>query len=55
LAQGDSTPSGQLALFAAHERSLREELSRLDVDRLTPLDALTHLHALVEFARKDRA
>jgi DNA mismatch repair protein MutS len=53
LAQGDGTQSGQLALFAARERSLREELSRIDVDRLTPLDALTRLHALVEMARKD--
>jgi DNA mismatch repair protein MutS len=53
LAQGDGAQSGQLALFAARERSLREELARLDVNQLTPLDALTHLHALVELARKD--
>ena len=53
LAQGDSPSTGQLALFAAQERTLREELSRLDVDRLTPLDALTRLHALVQLARKD--
>jgi len=53
LAQGEGTGSGQLALFSARERTLREELSRLDVDRLTPLDALTRLHALVELARKD--
>jgi DNA mismatch repair protein MutS len=53
LAQGDGTSSGQLALFAAREGSLREELSRIDVDRLTPLDALTRLHALVQLARKD--
>jgi len=54
LAQGETTSAGQLALFAARERSLREDLSRIDVDRLTPLDALTRLHALVELARKDR-
>ena len=53
LAQGDGAQSGQLALFAARERSLREELARLDVNQLTPLDALTRLHALVELARKD--
>jgi DNA mismatch repair protein MutS len=53
LAQGDGTPSGQLTLFAARERTLREELSRIEIDRLTPLDALTRLHALVELARKD--
>ncbi len=32
--------------------SLRDELAALDVDRLTPLDALTRLHALVEAARR---
>jgi DNA mismatch repair protein MutS len=53
LAQGDGAPSGQLALFAARERSLREELARIEVNQLTPLDALTRLHALVELARKD--
>jgi len=53
LAQGDGAQSGQLALFAARERGLREELARLDVNQLTPLDALTRLHALVELARKD--
>jgi len=31
---------------------LRDELVALDVDRLTPLDALTRLHALVEAARR---
>ena len=53
LAQGNGAASGQLALFAAREHSLREELARINVDQLTPLDALTRLHALVEAARKD--
>ncbi|MBP1685463.1 MAG: mutS-1 [Deltaproteobacteria bacterium] len=53
LAQGETAPSGQLTLFAARERSLREDLSRIDVDRLTPLEALTRLHALVQLARED--
>jgi DNA mismatch repair protein MutS len=53
LASHDGVQSGQLALFAARERALRDELSRIDVERLTPLDALTRLHALVELARKD--
>jgi DNA mismatch repair protein MutS len=53
LAQGNGVPSGQLALFAQREHSLREELARINVDQLTPLDALTRLHALVEAARKD--
>jgi DNA mismatch repair protein MutS len=53
LAEGNGAASGQLALFAAREHSLREELARINIDQLTPLDALTRLHALVEFARKD--
>jgi DNA mismatch repair protein MutS len=52
LAQGNGAPSGQLALFAAHEAKLREELARINIDQLTPLDALTRLHVLVELARK---
>ena len=54
LAQGNGAAAGQLALFGARELQLREELMRIDVDRLTPLDALTRLHTLVELARKDR-
>jgi DNA mismatch repair protein MutS len=53
LAQGSGAAAGQLALFGQRERLLRDELLRLDIDRLTPLDALTRLHALVELARKD--
>jgi DNA mismatch repair protein MutS len=53
LAQGNGAQSGQLALFGPREQRLREELANIDVDRLTPLDALTRLHALVELARKD--
>jgi DNA mismatch repair protein MutS len=52
LAQGHAPASAQLALFGAAERRLRDELVALDVDRLTPLDALTRLHALVEAARR---
>jgi DNA mismatch repair protein MutS len=54
LAQGNGAAPAQLALFAAGERRLRDELARIDVDRLTPLEALTRLHALIELARKDR-
>jgi DNA mismatch repair protein MutS len=42
----------QLALFGAAERQLRAELAGLDLDRMTPLDALTRLHELREAARK---
>ena len=43
---------GQLGLFTGQERRLRDELVSMDVDRLTPLDALTRLHQLVQLARK---
>jgi DNA mismatch repair protein MutS len=52
LAQGNGAPTGQLALFGPREQRLRDELSAIDVERLTPLDALTRLHALVELARR---
>jgi DNA mismatch repair protein MutS len=43
---------GQLALFAAAEERLAAELTAIDVDRLTPVDALNRLHLLVELARR---
>jgi DNA mismatch repair protein MutS len=52
LAEGNGARAEQLALFGPREQRLRDELSAIDVDRLTPLDALTRLHALVELARK---
>ena len=53
LAQGEGGQSGQLALFAARERAVREALAAIDVNQLTPVEALTRLSALVEMARKD--
>ncbi len=53
LAQGERGQSGQLALFAARERAVREALAAVDVNQLTPVEALTRLHLLVEMARKD--
>jgi DNA mismatch repair protein MutS len=52
LAQGNAEPPPQLSLFAAREDRLRSELAALDVDHLTPLEALTRLHGLVELARR---
>ncbi len=52
LAEGNGGHAGQLALFGARERQLRDELSRIDVNQLTPVDALGRLHALVELARR---
>jgi DNA mismatch repair protein MutS len=43
--------SSQLSLFAPHD-GLRRELSELDVDSLTPLQAITRLYELVEQAKR---
>lgn len=53
LARGSSenTP-GQMPLFGGVEYKVCEELRSLDVSRLTPIEALNFLHALVEDAKK---
>ena len=45
--------AGQLDLFGDASAALRRELAALDVDAMTPLEALTRLHALVERARRE--
>jgi DNA mismatch repair protein MutS len=52
LAEGNGTTAGQLALFGARDGKLREELANIDVNQLTPLEALTRLHALIEMAKQ---
>jgi len=42
----------QMALFGSLDRRLREELKRVDVARLTPLEAINLLHTLAEEAKK---
>jgi DNA mismatch repair protein MutS len=42
----------QMGLFAAVENRLRDELSRLDPSRMTPIEALNMLHKLAEEAKK---
>jgi DNA mismatch repair protein MutS len=42
----------QMALFGSLDRKLREELKRVDVARLTPLEAINLLHTLSEEAKK---
>jgi DNA mismatch repair protein MutS len=42
----------QMGLFAAVETRLRDELSRLDPSRMTPIEALNLLHKLTEEAKK---
>ncbi len=54
LAQTEEAPAtAQLSLFGGDTR-LREELAEIDVDQMTPIEALTRLHALVVMARKGR-
>jgi DNA mismatch repair protein MutS len=42
----------QMALFASLERKLHEELARLDLSRVTPIEALNLLHKWSEEAKK---
>ncbi|GBD26428.1 DNA mismatch repair protein MutS [bacterium HR30] len=51
-AERDSTAPAQMPLFAPVTDFWREELARIDVDHLTPVEALLRLHALVERARR---
>jgi DNA mismatch repair protein MutS len=54
LAQHDDDAGGQLALFGNHRGKpdpLRGQLAGIEIDRLTPLDALTRLNELVRIAR----
>lgn len=53
LAEGRDGGGPQLPLFASPAHRLRDELAAIDVNQLTPLDALARLHALVERARRD--
>jgi DNA mismatch repair protein MutS len=42
----------QMALFGSVEHKLREELRRIDVSRMTPMEAMNLLHSLSEEAKK---
>jgi hypothetical protein len=44
-------PSRQLSLFPPAGEELRQELLRIDPERLTPFDALDLLRRLIEQAR----
>jgi DNA mismatch repair protein MutS len=44
----------QMVLFGAVDHKLREELKKVDVSVLTPIEALNLLHTLVEEAKKER-
>jgi DNA mismatch repair protein MutS len=49
----NEAPSMQMALFRQDD-GLARELSELDVDGLTPLQAITRLYELAERARRQR-
>ena len=48
----DAAAPAQMALFADAESRLREELRRLDVSTMTPMDAMNALYRLSEEAKK---
>ena len=54
LAVGNGAASGaaQLGLFAAADDRLRDELAAIEIDQLTPIDALNRLHQLIARARR---
>jgi len=41
----------QLELFRRPEQAVIEKLQKLDISKMTPLDALNHLNELMERAR----
>ncbi len=49
---GQSSEPVQMALFASADRKLREDLRRIDVTQLTPIEAMNLLHRLSEEAKK---
>jgi DNA mismatch repair protein MutS len=48
----ESSGPVQMALFTSVERRVREELERVDVTRMTPVEALNLLAKLSEEAKK---
>ena len=51
-ARSDAAAPAQMALFSEAESRLRDQLSRLDVSTMTPLDAMNALYRLTEEAKK---
>jgi DNA mismatch repair protein MutS len=50
-----NTEPVQMGLFGSLDRKLREELKRIDVSRMTPMEAMNVLHSLSEAAKNDDA
>ncbi|MFM8409673.1 MAG: MutS-related protein, partial [Alphaproteobacteria bacterium] len=53
-APGGAAGSGQLDLFGPTAGSLEHELASIEVDRMTPIEALARLHEIVERAKGGR-
>ncbi len=51
-AKREETAPAQMPLFASAADCWREELAGIDIDHLSPMEALLRLHALVERARR---
>ena len=54
LADAGDADHSQLGLFSARDHALVDALRGVDIDRLTPLDALTRLAELVDQARRSQ-
>jgi DNA mismatch repair protein MutS len=53
LALGSTGPIEQIELFGGPEATLRQAVAAIEVDTMTPLEALNRLHALVAEARHE--
>jgi DNA mismatch repair protein MutS len=47
----DGAGAGQMGLFVGRDDRVREELAKIDIEQMTPVEALTRLHALVQLVR----
>ena len=54
-ALGGSAPTAQIELFNAAKDPLRKSVAAIEVDTMTPLEAMNRLHALVAEARRDES
>ena len=53
VAAGALEATNQIELFGRSEETLRDAVAGIDVDSMTPLEALNRLHALVAEARRE--
>ena len=53
IASATNAPTSQIELFSGPEETLRQSVASIEVDAMTPLEALNRLHALVTEARRE--